>query len=132
MLPQEHRGDSLAFKEPQSEVVSQTRFRFIADGPNQMPSLTPTKDAHLLIEEVWWNSEQIPNLCYQIENAGLTASSRYSLEIYRGSLEKANIILKTALRSPLKAGQNIVACMAVPAIVRRDRESILLVAKEMP
>ena len=85
-----------------------------------------------MIEEIWWNSEQIPNLCYQIENAGASASSHYSIEIYRGNLDKTNIMLKTALRIPLQAGQKVVACMAVPPTVRHERESILLVAKEIP
>ncbi len=114
------------------EVVSQHRFRSTTDMSSQAPSQSLTRNAHLLIEEVWWNSEELPNLCYQIENAGLSASSHYSIEIYRDSLEKTNIMLRTALRSPLDAGQNVVACMAVPAAVRQERESILLVAKEIP
>lgn len=130
--PQAQLSDSMAFNDPQSEAVSQYRFRSIAEVSYQAPPPTPMKETYLTIEEVWWNNEKMPNLCYQIENAGLAASSHYSIEIYRGNLDKTNIMLKTALRSPLQAGQKVVACMAVPPTVRRERESILLVAKEIP
>ena len=129
--PKEHRSHSMAFEEPQSEVNSQYRFRSIVDGSYQVPSPTPMRQAHLKIIEFWWNSERIPNLCYQIENTGMEASSHYSIEIYRGSLEMANLMLKTEPRGPLQAGQSIAACMVVPNTVQGERESVLLTAKEI-
>ena len=129
--PKEHRSYSMASEEPQSEVNSQYRFRSIADGSYQVSSPTPMREAYLKIKEFWWNSERIPNLCYQIENIGIAASSHYSIEIYRGSLEMANILFKTKPRGPLQAGQSVGACMAVPNTVQGERESVLLAAKEI-
>jgi len=130
--PKEYRSDSMASEEPQSDVNSQYRFRSIADGSYQASSPTPMRETHLKIKEFWWNSERIPNLCYQIENTGMAASSHYSIEIYRGSLEMANIMFKTEPRGPLQAGQSIAACMAVPNTVQGERELVLLAAKEIP
>lgn len=132
MAPQKYHGEPAAFQEPQGDEDTFYRFRSIADGSNQELNPTSMKEINLIFEEVWWNSEHTPNLCYQIENVGMSASSHYSIEIYRDSLKKANIMLKTKPRSPLQARQSIVACMAVPDSVRHNRDSILLVAKELP
>lgn len=132
MSPQEYHSESTALEEPQSDEDTYYRFRSIADGSNQELTPTSMEETNLIFEEIWWNNEHTPNLCYQIENVGMTASSHYSIEIYHGSLKKANIMLKTEPRSPLQARQNVVACMAVPDSVRHDRDSILLVAKELP
>ena len=128
---QKNHGYEVTSYEHQGDVGSQFRYRSVADGPYQAPSHLAAKDAQLSIESVWWNNELVPNLCYQVENTGVTASSHYSIEIYRGSLEKTDLMLRTSLRSPLEAGQNIFACMSVPASVQRERELILLVAKQV-